>query len=107
MSTTVSPPPPAAEEIDVLREQLISAVREADWKRLYEMSAAIAPAEPPAIGDGADASTTVGYSNGHPVSVADVMARSDSADRAIAEGRTYTADEILAEHAEWVREHTA
>ena len=104
MSTTVSPP--AAEEIDILREQLISAVREADWKRLYEMSAAIAPAEPPVIGNGADASTTMGYTNGQPVSVADVMARSDGADRAIAEGRTCTADELLKENAEWLRRHT-
>ena len=105
MSTTVSPP--AAEEVDVLREQLITAVREADWKRLYEMSAAITTAEPPALNGEAGVRATVGYRNGEAVSMTDVMARSDSADRAIAEGRTYTADELLKENAEWLRKHTA
>ena len=93
MSTTVSPR--VAEAVEALRERLIDAVREADLSRLLNISAAIDPTPPPALIEVAESSSTVAYQNGEPVSVADVMARSDSADRAIAEGRTYTADEVL------------
>ena len=92
MPTAVSPPAPA--DVDALREELLEVIRKADWRELYAYSDAITDAAPPPLDEDADAEATVGYRNGEPVSVRDVMARSDSADRAIAEGRVYTLEQV-------------